>query len=235
MNMEEIFLPIGKEPLEKKKRLMNLLHNANLPGSWEKFDKLDCAVSFSRQNDESMSFDEFYSLIDNDAIIVSSIYRKEWLPSTGEETRVMMFATRSVCRDCWLIPANLKGMLEKKGDIGSFRWMFYSGEYPEDKSLPRIKLDMEIQKNLRNWKKIGLLERKLADFLPAELEPDSPKALLKQLPIEIKYMIQKRKEDTERFYWYHCPHEGDNYKMFDGIFGNVYGSSVIEYAKAGPK
>jgi len=233
--MKEIFLMIGREPLEKNKRFMKLLHNAKLPSSWEKFDKLDCAVSFSRQHDDSMTFDEYYSLIGRDPIIVSSIFRKEWLPDTGEETRVMMFATRSVCREYWLIPANLKDMLEKKGNISGLRWMFYSGEYPEDKSPPRIKLDMENQKNLQNWKKIGQLEGNLADALPAELEPDSPKALLKQLPAELKYMICKREEGTERFYWYHCPHERENYKMFDRIFRKVYGSSVIEYANTGLK
>ena len=113
--------------------------------------------------------------------------------------------------------------------------MFYSGKYPKDKSLPRIRLDIENPKNIRNWKKIGQLEGKLAESLPAELAPDSPEALLKQLPIGLKYMIEKRKENTERLYWYHCAHERDNYSMFDGIFRKVYGSSIIEYANTGPK
>jgi len=109
--MEEKWLEIEKEPIEKTKKLMELLYTANLPGTYSWFDKLDCSKSFARQKDPEMTLEKFVANITNSSFLRFGIGQK-YTPcdSTEKITTISLFV-------------HLYG-LHNDPDVSRFYWFF---------------------------------------------------------------------------------------------------------------
>ena len=59
---------------------MRTLFEADIPGSWYWFDKLDCSISFDRQLDTQMTYKKFIRNIRKNRIVRFAINRKEHPP-----------------------------------------------------------------------------------------------------------------------------------------------------------
>jgi len=80
MGNPEIWLNIDKEPTKKINAFMKILFEADIPGSWYWFDKLNCRVSFARQRDDRMMYKKFIRHIRKDRIVRFQINRIEYPP-----------------------------------------------------------------------------------------------------------------------------------------------------------
>ena len=76
----ETWLNIEKESTKKISEFMKTLFEADIPGSWYWFDKLDCSVSFARQLDKQMTYKKFIRNIRKNRFVRFAINRKEHPP-----------------------------------------------------------------------------------------------------------------------------------------------------------
>jgi hypothetical protein len=78
---EPVRLNIEKEPLERIKKFLKALFEANLPGSWHRFAKLDYNGLTRRQVDSQMTYETFIANINKNTLVNFEINSKEAPPA----------------------------------------------------------------------------------------------------------------------------------------------------------
>jgi len=60
-----IVMDLDEEPLEKNKEFLKGLYGLKIPKEIKEFDKLNCNVSFSRQDDKKMTLEKYLKKMDD--------------------------------------------------------------------------------------------------------------------------------------------------------------------------
>ena len=213
--MKEIFLDIGKEPLEKIKEFMSMLYNANLSESWHWFDKLDCSKSWARQIDDEMTFEKY---LENASTMTTMILgRRELKPGTLDYITTISLFMRSVHLSKWMLPCLFEDVLKERYGHELSDWIFY------DESRVNLKSDDVFKR----WKKLNGFIGKLS--LPDEFSERLPEIINEQLPKRLGGFIILERENIERFFWYFCPYNEPNYKTINEFFKQAYGTDIKDY------